>query len=60
MPAAISFTSTPTLAVYRLNKVIFDLRHSQELQDAACFQDTAAVGAEYSLTDTGKPKRSAC
>ena len=44
------FYKHPDPAVYRLNKVIFDLRHSQELR-RRLFQDTAAVGAEYSLTD---------
>jgi 2,3-dihydroxyphenylpropionate 1,2-dioxygenase len=45
------FYKHPDPAVYRLNKVIFDLRHSQDLR-RRLFQDTAAVGAEYSLTDT--------
>ena len=44
------FYKHPDPAVYRLNKVIFDLRHSQELR-RRLFQDTAAVGADYSLTD---------
>ena len=44
------FYKHPDPAVYRLNKVIFDLRHSQDLR-RRLFQDTAAVGAEYSLTD---------
>jgi len=44
------FYKHPDPAVYRLNKVIFDLRHSKDLR-RRLFQDTAAVGAEYSLTD---------
>ena len=44
------FYKHPDPAVYRLNKVIFDLRHSQDLR-RRLFQDTAAVGAEYNLTD---------
>ena len=44
------FYKHPDPAVYRLNKVIFDLRHSQDLR-RRLFQNTAAVGAEYSLTD---------
>jgi len=44
------FYKHPDPAIYRLNKVIFDLRHSQDLR-LRLFQDTAAVGAEYNLTD---------
>jgi len=44
------FYKHPDPAVYRLNKVIFDLRHSQDLR-RRLFQNTAAIGAEYNLTD---------
>jgi aromatic ring-opening dioxygenase catalytic subunit (LigB family) len=44
------FYKHPDPAVYRLNKVIFDLRHSQALR-RRLFEDTAAVGSEYGLTD---------
>jgi aromatic ring-opening dioxygenase catalytic subunit (LigB family) len=44
------FYKHPDPAVYRLNKVIFDLRHRQDLR-RRLFQDTAGVGAEYGLTD---------
>ena len=44
------FYKHPDPAVYRLNKVIFDLRHSQELR-RRLFADTAGLGSEYGLTD---------
>ncbi len=44
------FYKHPDPAVYRLNKVIFDLRHQQELR-RRLFRDTAGLGAEYGLTD---------
>jgi len=44
------FYKHPDPAVYRLNKVIFDLRHQQELR-RRLFADTAGVGREYSLTE---------
>jgi aromatic ring-opening dioxygenase catalytic subunit (LigB family) len=44
------FYKHPDPAVYRLNKVIFDLRHSQELR-RRLFKDTAGLGSEYGLTD---------
>jgi 2,3-dihydroxyphenylpropionate 1,2-dioxygenase len=44
------FYKHPDPAVYRLNKVIFDLRHQQDLR-RRLFQDTAGLGAEYGLTD---------
>ena len=44
------FYKHPDPAVYRLNKVIFDLRHQKDLR-RRLFQDTAAVGREYNLTD---------
>lgn len=44
------FYKHPDPAVYRLNKVIFDLRHSQELR-RRLFLDTAGLGAEYGLTE---------
>jgi aromatic ring-opening dioxygenase catalytic subunit (LigB family) len=43
------FYKHPDPAVYRLNKVIYDLRHQQALR-RRLFEDTAAVGAEYGLT----------
>jgi len=45
------FYKHPDPAVYRLNKVIFDLRHQQALR-RRLFEDTDAVGAEYGLTQT--------
>jgi aromatic ring-opening dioxygenase catalytic subunit (LigB family) len=44
------FYRHPDPAVYRLNKAIYDLRHQKELR-RRLFQDTAAVGAEYNLTE---------
>ncbi len=44
------FYKHPDPAVYRLNKVIFDLRHQKDLR-RRLFQNTAEVGAEYGLTD---------
>jgi 2,3-dihydroxyphenylpropionate 1,2-dioxygenase len=43
------FYKHPDPAVYRLNKVIFDLRHHQALR-RRLFEDTNSVGAEYGLT----------
>lgn len=45
------FYKHPDPAVYRLNKVIYDLRHHQALR-RRLFEDTNAVGAEYGLTQT--------
>jgi aromatic ring-opening dioxygenase catalytic subunit (LigB family) len=45
------FYKHPDPAVYRLNKVIFDLRHSQTLR-RRLFADTAGLGREYGLTET--------
>jgi len=45
------FYKHPDPAVYRLNKVIFDLRHHKELR-RRLFEDTAGLGAEYGLTAT--------
>jgi 2,3-dihydroxyphenylpropionate 1,2-dioxygenase len=45
------FYKHPDPAVYRLNKVIFDLRHQKDLR-RRLFVDTASVGAEYGLTPT--------
>jgi 2,3-dihydroxyphenylpropionate 1,2-dioxygenase len=45
------FYKHPDPAVYRLNKVIFDLRHDQALR-RRLFEDTNSVGAEYGLTQT--------
>lgn len=44
------FYKHPDPAVYRLNKVIFDLRHHPELR-RRLFADTAGLGREYNLTD---------
>ncbi len=44
------FYKHPDPAVYRLNKVIFDLRHQKDLR-RRLFQNTAEVGAEYGLTE---------
>jgi 2,3-dihydroxyphenylpropionate 1,2-dioxygenase len=44
------FYKHPDPAVYRLNKVLFDLRHRQDLR-RRLFEDTQAVGAEYGLTE---------
>jgi 2,3-dihydroxyphenylpropionate 1,2-dioxygenase len=43
------FYKHPDPAVYRLNKVIFDLRHDAALR-RRLFQDTQGLGAEYGLT----------
>ena len=43
------FYKHPDPAVYRLNKVIFDLRHQPGLR-RRLFENTQAVGAEYGLT----------
>jgi aromatic ring-opening dioxygenase catalytic subunit (LigB family) len=43
------FYKHPDPAVYRLNKVIFDLRHSQDLR-RRLFADTPGLGQEYGLT----------
>jgi aromatic ring-opening dioxygenase catalytic subunit (LigB family) len=45
------FYRHPDPAVYRLNKVIFDLRHSQALR-RRLFTDTEGLGSEYGLTAT--------
>jgi 2,3-dihydroxyphenylpropionate 1,2-dioxygenase len=45
------FYKHPDPAVYRLNKVIFDLRHQKDLR-RRLFADTASVGTEYGLTAT--------
>jgi aromatic ring-opening dioxygenase catalytic subunit (LigB family) len=45
------FYKHPDPAVYRLNKVLYDLRHQQALR-RRLFQDTAGLAAEYRLTDT--------
>jgi aromatic ring-opening dioxygenase catalytic subunit (LigB family) len=45
------FYKHPDPAVYRLNKVIYDLRHQQALR-RRLFEDTRAVGAEYGLTES--------
>jgi hypothetical protein len=45
------FYKHPDPAVYRLNKVIYDLRHQQALR-RRLFEDTNAVGVEYGLTQT--------
>jgi 2,3-dihydroxyphenylpropionate 1,2-dioxygenase len=45
------FYRHPDPAVYRLNKVIYDLRHQQALR-RRLFEDTRAVGVEYGLTDS--------
>jgi aromatic ring-opening dioxygenase catalytic subunit (LigB family) len=45
------FYKHPDPAVYRLNKVIFDLRHQKDLR-RRLFEDTAGVGNEYGLTAT--------
>jgi aromatic ring-opening dioxygenase catalytic subunit (LigB family) len=45
------FYKHPDPAVYRLNKVIFDLRHHQALR-RRLFEDTNSVGAEYGLTQS--------
>jgi hypothetical protein len=45
------FYKHPDPAVYRLNKVIFDLRHHAALR-RRLFEDTKSLGAEYGLTDT--------
>jgi aromatic ring-opening dioxygenase catalytic subunit (LigB family) len=44
------FYRHPDPAVYRLNKVIYDLRHQQALR-RRLFEDTRGVGAEYGLTE---------
>jgi 2,3-dihydroxyphenylpropionate 1,2-dioxygenase len=43
------FYKHPDPAVYRLNKVIYDLRHQQALR-RRLFEDTRALGADYGLT----------
>jgi aromatic ring-opening dioxygenase catalytic subunit (LigB family) len=45
------FYKHPDPAVYRLNKVLYDLRHHQALR-RRLFQDTAGLAAEYQLTET--------
>lgn len=45
------FYKHPDPAIYRLNKAIFDLRHSQALR-RRLFTDTAGLAAEYHLTDS--------
>lgn len=45
------FYKHPDPAVYRLNKVIFDLRHQPALR-RRLFENTQAVGTEYGLTQT--------
>jgi len=45
------FYKHPDPAVYRLNKVIFDLRHQAPLR-RRLFEDTNSVAAEYGLTET--------
>jgi 2,3-dihydroxyphenylpropionate 1,2-dioxygenase len=45
------FYKHPDPAVYRLNKVLYDLRHSQALR-RRLFEDTSAVAADYGLTET--------
>jgi hypothetical protein len=44
------FYKHPDPAVYRLNKVIYDLRHQAALR-RRLFEDTKSVGAEYGLTE---------
>jgi aromatic ring-opening dioxygenase catalytic subunit (LigB family) len=44
------FYRHPDPAVYRLNKVLFDLRHQQPLR-RRLYEDTGAVAAEYGLTE---------
>jgi 2,3-dihydroxyphenylpropionate 1,2-dioxygenase len=45
------FYKHPDPAVYRLNKVIYDLRHQAALR-RRLFEDTKSVGTEYGLTET--------
>jgi 2,3-dihydroxyphenylpropionate 1,2-dioxygenase len=45
------FYKHPDPAVYRLNKVIYDLRHQAALR-RRLFEDTQSVGTEYGLTET--------
>jgi aromatic ring-opening dioxygenase catalytic subunit (LigB family) len=45
------FYKHPDTAVYRLNKVIYDLRHQAALR-RRLFEDTKSVGTEYGLTET--------
>jgi aromatic ring-opening dioxygenase catalytic subunit (LigB family) len=45
------FYRHPDPAVYRLNKVLYDLRHDQALR-RRLFQDTNGLAAEYGLTPT--------
>ena len=44
------FYRHPDPAVYRLNKVLYDLRFSQELR-LRLFENTPAVAAEYGLSE---------
>jgi hypothetical protein len=45
------FYKHPDPSVYRLNKVLFDLRHQKNLR-RRLFEDTNSVAAEYGLTPT--------
>jgi 2,3-dihydroxyphenylpropionate 1,2-dioxygenase len=44
------FYKHPDPAVYRLNKVLYDLRHDKNLR-RRLFEDTNGLAAEYALTD---------